>query len=280
VKSPVLAVAALAAASVVALAAAPASAQTQVDVDWRQHDRADHFDRSKIVYPKFYFELRFGAYYPRVDTEPALGGNKPYEKIYGTAPRFLLSVEFDWLVLRIPYVGGFGPGISWGWTAASAKAKIDIDHNPNTGSCDGSLDGCYSAEDTTLTIFPMYGVLVLRIDEPLHRLGIPVVPYVKFGIDGMIWTAGTTSGKVYTDPKTGNDIAASGWSWGEHVALGGALSLNWLDREAVNRSRESSGVRDFYAFGEWANYGFKTIGSDKQLRVGSSSWVVGVAFDF
>ena len=48
----------------------------------------------------------------------------------------------------------------------------------------------------------------------------------------------------------------------------------------MNRSREASGVRDFYLFGEFADYDIGMLGSPKQLRVGSSAWVVGISLDF
>jgi hypothetical protein len=266
-------VAASMAAAAFAALEAPALAQQQVDVDWRQHDRGDHFERDRLKFPQFVFELRFGGYTPRIDSDPALGGKTPYQDVFGGGPKVLLGVEVDWIPLRIPYVGAIGPGASFGWVGSSALAKIDLDSNSQTGSCKGTLDGCYSAESTTLTILPMYVVVVIRIDDPLARFGIPVVPYIKLGIDGTIWTAGTASPKV-------QPVSPSGWTWGEHLALGAALSLNWLDPQAVNRSREAAGVRDFYAFAEFADYDIGMIGGTKQLRVGSSAWVVGASVDF
>ncbi len=264
--------AAIAAAVVVALEA-PALAQEQVDVDWRQHDRGDHFDRDKPKFPQFVFDLRFGGYTPRIDSEPSLGGKTPYADVFGSGPKFMLGFEVDWIPIRIPYVGAIGPGVSFGWVGSSALAKIDLDSNSQTGNCKGTLDGCYSAESTTLTLLPLSAMVVLRIDDPLARFGVPFVPNLKVGIDGTIWWAGTAS------PKT-QPVSPSGWSWGEHLAVGAALSLNWLDPQAVNRSREASGVRDFYVFGEIADYDVGLLGSSKQLNVGSTTWVVGASVDF
>jgi hypothetical protein len=258
----------------------PALAQSQVDVDWRQHDRADHYERDTLKFPQFVFDLRFGGYSPRVDSDPALGGRTPYADVFGTGPKFLLGFEVDWMPLRIPYVGALGPGFSFNWVGSSALAKIDIDNNSQTGKCVGTLDGCYSAESTTLTLLPMYVVAVLRIDDPLTRFGIPIVPYIKLGVDGTIWFAGNASGKTYNDKVTKQPISPSGWSWGEHLALGAAFALNWLDQQAVNRSRESGSVRDFYVYGEFADYDIGVLGNANQLRTGSAAWVVGASVDF
>jgi hypothetical protein len=283
VKVRSLVAAAVAAAASFAFAkpvAAQEPTKTSVDIDWRQHDRSDHFDRTKLEFPSLVFDLRFGGYAPRVDTDPALHGKTPYKDAFGSGPRFLLGFEVDWTPLRIPYLGAIGPGVSFGWVGSSTLAKIDTDHNPSTGTCKGSLDGCYSAQTTSLTIFPMYVVAVLRIDDPMVRYGIPIVPYLKLGLDGAIWTAGSSAPKDYIDPTTQKVVSSSGWSWGEHLGLGAALSLNWLDRDAVNRSREASGVRDFYLFGELSDYDVGILGPSRQLRVGSGAWVVGISLDF
>ncbi len=150
-----------------------------------------------------------------------------------SGPKFLLGFELDWTPIRIPYVGALGPGFSFNWVGSSSLAKIDLDNNSQTGNCLGTLDGCYSAESTTLTLLPMYIVAVLRVDDPLTRFGVPIVPYIKVGVDGTIWFAGNASGKTYMDKTTKQDISPSGWSWGTHLALGAALALNWLDAEAA-----------------------------------------------
>src|SRR4051812_27954431 len=48
--------------------------------DWRQVDRHDAVIASSKI-PKFFLELRFGAYQPDIDSQ--FGGNGPYSKIFG-----------------------------------------------------------------------------------------------------------------------------------------------------------------------------------------------------
>lgn len=61
----------------------------------------------------FALELRFSPYYPRVDEEPGLRGT-PFKDRFGDNPRLYVGLEFDWQVLRIPYIGTIGPGFGAG----------------------------------------------------------------------------------------------------------------------------------------------------------------------
>jgi hypothetical protein len=96
----------------------PASAQSGIpDSNWRQFDRPPR----EPADTQFAFEVRFGPYWPQVDSEDGLSGT-PYESTFGNDGRFYFGLEFDWMPLRIPYVGTFGVGVGWGYTWASANA--------------------------------------------------------------------------------------------------------------------------------------------------------------
>lgn len=254
------------------LAAARAEAQTaQIPADsWRQTDRGTRYDEDGSS-QYFAFELRFGGYYPQVDQEPALGGATPYKSIIKDGgPQFYIGLELDFLPLRIPYVGTFGPGIGWGYTRASKKAKFSAEAGPDRA-------GTESGDTTGLTIMPMYGVAVLRVDEFMRRWGIPVVPFAKLGFGLGTWTANTNAG-TETYGSGDKAIKGSGISYGLHYGLGGAISLNFLDPAAARRLDQNTGVNHVYLMGEWMNN--TAIGRmSKGMYIGSSSWVVGLAVD-
>ena len=63
-----------------------------------------------------------------------------------------------------------------------------------------------------------------------------------------------------------------------HFALGGMLSLNWIEPQASARLDQTSGVHHAYVFGEYYNDRI-TLGSNV-MHVGTSSWVAGLAADF
>lgn len=239
------------------------------NTDWRQESRPPPSEAHNTM---FAAELRFGPYWPQVDDEFSSSPG-PYEKVFGTGPQFYFGLEFDFMPLRIPYVGMIGPGFGWGYTATSSKAIVSGTNQA-------------SDEDTSLSIMPMHLSLVARFDELQRRTGVPIVPYLKFGPALGVWSAGNSEGtsvagsgcSVDTPDATGC-TEGSGITWGLNFALGGMLSLNWLDPRSANLLAHESDVAHAYLFGEWMDAMLTGFGSDA-MHVGSSTVVVGLAADF
>ncbi|MEP7121831.1 MAG: MXAN_2562 family outer membrane beta-barrel protein [Byssovorax sp.] len=254
------ALAPLAVAAVLA-SAAPARAQEYhgSSTDWRRLDRTESLGKSSST-QQFTFELRFGQYFPEVDKKPGLGANAagllPYERVFGANDQFYFGLELDFLPLRIPYIGAIGPGLGWGYTHASAKAKI----------LESAKD---STTATSFTIMPMHLSGVVRFDELMRRTGFPLVPYAKVGLGLGIWM-GSPVPTGYT---------GAGGTWGTHFALGGMLALNFLDPRAAARLDETTGVNHAYLFGEFMRANLNGLGSTPTFYLGSTSWVVGLAVD-
>lgn len=267
-RSPLLLVGAACAAVATLAHAAPAEAQTHLTTgDWRQTSRPSQREADTV--PQHWaFELRFGPYYPQVDEE--FSSATPYESVFDNDPQFYLGLELDWQAVRIPYVGALGPGIGWGYTRTSAKAKI-------TGCTVTETDSCESGQDTSLTILPMHLSAVLRLDELMRRTGFPVVPYGKFGVAFATWSAGSDSNVTDAD---GDEVLARDTTWGIHMAVGGMLSLRFLEPRSSANLYESTGIHHLYLFGEWMNASLDGLGSRPQMHVGTSTWVAGLAADF
>ena len=121
----------------------------------------------------FAFELRFSPFTPQVDSDPGLHGATPFADTLHNFPRLMFQGEFDWQALRIPHVGTLGPGIGIGYTKMSGDAQFLTPHGPN-----GITN---SGETTTLEIYPIYAVAVLRADVVWRELHVPLVPYAKLG---------------------------------------------------------------------------------------------------
>jgi hypothetical protein len=217
--------------------------------DWRQPDRAISLSSAKESPQNALFEIRFGPYAPKIDS--AFTDKHPYADYFGASSKFYFGVEADWQAFRIPYVGVIGPGFGWGYMHASGLAKSAKDPSKN------------SAETTGLTIMPMHVSGVLRLDEPLKRWRVPIVPYAKLGL-GLGWWS--TSGP--------GDNQGSGLSHGREVALGGMFCLNVLDPTSASRLDRDYGVNHSYLFGEWMKADLNS-----GMRVGTSTWVVGLAID-
>ncbi|MEO8799094.1 MAG: MXAN_2562 family outer membrane beta-barrel protein [Polyangiaceae bacterium] len=210
----------------------------------------------------FAFELRLAPYKADIDSDPALHVATPYASVFGDTQHLLIAAEFDWQVFHFPHLGSIGPGFSAGYTSMSARAtRLDT--------------GQPSGEDTNLDVYPMYAVAVFRLDVLNKDLGIPLVPYAKAGAGLAFWRAYNDGGTSYT-----NGIAGKGHTFGYHVAAGIGLDLNAFDRTAAHNFDESMGVNHTYIYGEWMFMGLNGIGQDGALRVGTSTWVAGLALEF
>jgi hypothetical protein len=246
--------------------ATPAHAQTPIPrTDWRQSSRPPqpHPDT------QFAFELRFAPYWPEIYSEPGLTGT-PFADTFGTDPRFYFGLEFDWLPLRVPYVGALGPGFGWGYTWASGDARIS--------GCSGSAAICASSDTTSLSIHPMHLSGVIRLDELMRRADFPLVPYAKGGFGFGYWTSSSTAGMSQV-VESGRTIDAQGVSMGLHLAFGAAFSLSWLDASSQSALREDAGLGNLYLFGEWMRSSLGSMG-DAGMRVGTSTVVTGLSADF
>ncbi len=209
----------------------------------------------------FALEFRFGPYWPQVDSQPGLSGT-PYHDVYGGGADFYFGAEFDWQALRIPHFGTIGPALAAGYTKSSAKAQL-------------SSGGGASQEDTNLEIFPFYGVAVLRVDVFEHDYGVPLVPYVKGGVGLALWNTSTDTGISHYQGVRGEGLTP-----GLQLAVGMALSLNWLDPRAALRLDTSVGINYTNLFGEWMLSNLDGFGSSSDMRVGTSTFVGGLSFDF
>jgi hypothetical protein len=214
----------------------------------------------------FAFELRLGPYTPDIDSEfgDLAVEDRPFRKTFGKGKGFHFGFELDWQALRIPYLGTFGPGFGWSRTSRTAKA---FELNSTTTR---------SGEDTTIAIMPMYLVGVLRVDHFARTYGVPLVPYAKAGLGFALWSASISTGVVTRD-----DVLGRGRSWGTHFAVGGAFLLDVLDPSAASSMDKSIGVNNTYAYIEWMRSDLgDLIESKAQMRVGTSTWVAGLALEF
>ncbi len=245
----------------------PASAGPRADLpdtSWREGSQER---RAQALDPDFYFELRFGPYWPQIDEEFAAPG--PYETVFDNDAQFYFGVEADWLPVRIPYVGKLGAGFGWGITPASGNA-ID----PATGE--------ETDVENSITIMPMHLSLVLRGDELMRRTQVPIVPYGKFGFGFATWSTSTTGGtsQVCENPSDEESCAeGEDTTLGLHSALGIAIALDWVEPHRT-KNLHSMGIGHLYLFGEWMNAMLDGLGSRPQLHVGTSTFVGGIALDF
>jgi len=210
------------------------------------------------------FEFRIGRYVPNIEDEFA--DRNPYEQTFGTKNRYSVGFELDWQALRIPFLGTFGPGFGIEYTKISAQSFVASDPTMQLRAGSG--------ETSSLVIFPMYLVGVLRADYFARELHIPLVPYGKLGIGYALWSVGTGNGTANQ-----GGIRGQGHSYGPQFALGGMLLLDALDRTSALQMDANTGVNNSYFFVEWYVSKLNGFGSGSQMQVGTNTWVLGLAFE-
>lgn len=246
-----------------AVMVAPSTALAQAfdDPDTSWHRRSEKRYESPQSWA---FEVRFGPYKPNIDDE--FGGTGPYQQVFGDATRWYLGIELDYQAIRIPHFGTIGPGVSWGYTRSKALALRADNGEP-------------SAEETSLWIMPMYAIGVVRVDVLANEVGVPLVPYLKAGLGYALWKTSDGSGTSDYPTTDGGTVEGKGRSYGWHFAPGIMLQLDPFDRHAARQLDNSVGVNHSYVFLEWMRNELDGFGSDDHLRVGTSTWMAGLAFE-
>jgi hypothetical protein len=207
----------------------------------------------------FALELRFSPYTPQIDDEPGLNGT-PYADTFGTNAHLFIGLELDWQTFRIPHVGTIGPGLGVGTVSMSRNVKTS--------------SGRTSGDETSLSIYPFWGVAVFRADFLWRDLGFPLVPYAKAGLAWAPWRASNTGG---TSDASG--VRGKGDSWGTNLALGVGFALDSIDRGSSRNMDNATGINNTYVYLE--GYALSLNGfSGNDLRVGTTSWAAGLAFEF
>ncbi len=217
------------------------SASAQMRSEW---DRDPHFTESP---ENFTLELRAGPYQPNM----AAG-------IFATNFRGdqgpLVALELDVHLLRIPYFGVLGVGMGAGWVEWTGPARATT--SANVG-------------ETGLSVVPVTGVAVLRIDALSRHLRFPLILSAKFGVDAGFWKTGTAG---ITD--------AEGWSAGIRWSAQAALQLDFLEPRAARRLDEEWGINHAEIFFELYQSQLGGFNQNRMLQLQALTWSTGLGFTF
>jgi hypothetical protein len=213
----------------------------------------------------FYLELKIGAVGPNLDDRPGLGTTRPYATIFGTSSRLAGGFELEWQILK--EVGSFG--VSFGLLYFQSVGK---GIRPDTGE--------RSSDTTVLNVLPFQVNAVYRMDIPMRRWGIPLVPYAKFGFDYYLWWTMNGAGDISqaTDPGGGTRRGAGG-TFGLHFALGMQFQLDVIDRRMQKAFDEDVGINHSYLFAEVV---FSRVDdfNDRSFNFSSTYFLAGLALEF
>ena len=193
---------------------------------------------------RYALEIRVGPYWPNV-------GNSSFRDTFPDDFGPLVAGEFDVLPIRIPYIGLLGMGAGFGWVEYDARAF-------QAGSTNRS------GEKTSLTLFPLDVVAVLRVDILAREVGIPLVLTGKIGADVVFWNA-------QTGTRTDGTGASVGLRWAGQLAM----EMDWFDPRAARALDEEWGINHAFLFGEI----FGSTASTS-LPVGGIAYTFGLGFIF
>lgn len=207
------------------------------------------------------FELRIGPYLPNVDDEFEGSGQAPFDRFFGNENRYLFGFETHWQLLRIPRILSFGPGLGWGIVSMDGKTFRS--------------NGDTAEQTTSLTIMPMYGVGVLRVDALAQKTPIPLAVHAKLGLGYALWW--TDDGVGLSRDAAG--VEGEGASYGYQGALGLDLLLDTFDPIAARDLDTTFGVNNSYFFFEWYYSNLDGFDAGDQMQVGTSTWMLGLALE-
>jgi hypothetical protein len=200
--------------------------------------------------PDWGFELGVSLYRPAVDGEFG-NGVHPFADTFSNSRHLLSEAELDrYLGHRF---GTWGVGLRAGYYKVTAAAFL----------ADGVTR---SGDETGLRLIPCSLSLLYRADGLPGLRVVPLIPYVKAGLDGVLWTA----------TNTGDSGSQTGFSLGWHVAAGTMLGLNFLAGGVVHPGAIADPCALFF---EWDYAAIDGLGFGHTLHVGDSTWFAGIMFD-
>jgi hypothetical protein len=243
-------------ASAVLLISAPASAQLVVQ------------STPRFASPQnFALEFRLGPYSPEIDEE-FKGAQTPHQDYFGDDTRLMFQIEFDWQLYRHPAVGSVAIGGSAGYFRETASS-------PFTATDDPSAER--SGDKSRLTLYPVAAVAVYRGDQLWRLLGIPLVPYGKLGLNYTFWSIYDGNELIAENPGGGR---GRGGTLGWQAAAGLSLVLDIIDLGSSRELDSETGINQTHVFAEYVKYEVSGLGQSNKLRVGDSTWLAGLMFEF
>ena len=229
-----------------------ASARAQIPTSRSSDDWASESAAPRIgLPPDWGGEIGLSLYRPDVDSEFG-NGIHPYADTFSSSRHLMPEVEVD-RYFRYGF-GTWGLGLRVGYykvTAASFYADDGITR---------------SGDETALRLYPFALSLLYRADGLAGLRRVPLIPYLKLGLDGVVWTA----------TNTGGSASHAGFTPGWHAAAGMVFGLNLL---GVGSIKPDSLADPCALFFEWDYAAINGLGLGNKLHVGDSTWFAGIMFD-
>lgn len=216
------------------------------------------FDTSPESPRDWELELNATFFTPRIDDEKGLDGS-PYKTIFGKKKLWLIEAELDYQITDLSGPLGVGLSAGYGWV---------------TGKGIYAETGETSLDSTSLMIVPLRLMAVYRF-QLFAREGIPLIPFAKAGLAYTFWWIDGTNGKI----AQADDRKARGGKWGYTLAIGLALSLNFIDPQLARDCDRSFGINDTHLLFQFVHTTADNFGGEG-FDLSRDSLYIGLGFEF
>jgi hypothetical protein len=204
-------------------------------------------------------EIKFGPYKAAIDEEFS-GSANPFSDIYGDSSVLMGIAEVDFQFWR--GVGSLAVGGSIGYARDIGTSIIQ---GTNTKSND----------ETSFNVVPMQLSLIYHFDYLAERYSVPLVPFVKVGLDYWVWWFRDASDEVAQVGGSDGQGGTFGWHW----SAGLKILLDWIDSDTATSFDNEFGVNNSYIFAEFLWADVDDFGASDSLRVGDHTFFFGLSFE-
>jgi hypothetical protein len=212
------------------------------------------------------FEFRVGPYLPDVDSGLSNGAS-PHQDTFGRSNRVLYQLEIDYDLWQ--GFGNLGLGVGLGYFHESAKAFVADSNGVSTGE--------RSADNTSLRLVPMSLLAIYRFDVPALQWHVPLVPYVKLGLNYTLWRINDGNGDT---ARLATGSGGVGGTLGWQATAGLALQLDGLDPVSMRLLDGETGLNHVYLFWDYSHIDASGLGMGHRLHVGDDTWSAGLLVEF
>ncbi|MBR57231.1 MAG: hypothetical protein CMH54_04150 [Myxococcales bacterium] len=210
--------------------------------------------------------LRFGPYVPDIDAEFAADVAGPYESLFDSQRVWVHRLEAGRLLF-----GEFGRLFLTG----------EIGYGRATGFGVETETGEKSSDATKMHFIPLSISLVYQFDQLSRRAHVPLVPYVRVGVDYTIWWITDGLDEVSDhEAEDGTESEGVGATHGLHVSFGVRLLLDAFAQDMADGFDEDMGFNDSYLFVEWTDLHLDDYGSDASFILSDQMVSFGLGFDY
>jgi len=228
-------------------------------------DLDSYYDEYESV-QRFAFEIKLAAFQPNVDDEFS-GSTKPFENFFQDGKGLMTEIELDYQFLHA--IGSLGVGLGLGYFRTSA----DTCASSEDGLC---VDGTrQEGNSSRFSVTPLRALLVYRFDYAFREASIPLVPFIKLGLNYNFWRVKTAAGDVAIGDSKGEGGTA-GWQ----INLGVSMPLDFLEPDSARTLDSDYGVNHTHLFFEWSRSAANGFGAKDRLNVGGNSFTGGLNIEF